>query len=177
MTIGEKIARARRAKGWTQEELADRLGVTRQSVSKWESDAALPETDKHVRLCELLHMSCGAPLRPEVGEEALPLPGASSGAPVQGQEHTVVGPSSGKAAGSTDERAPDVPAAGRPLSGGAVAFILLCIVAGLILMLFSSVLFFVSAGQAGMVELTVFFLVGLALFLLGIVVCLFLRRR
>ena len=96
---------------------------------------------------------------------------------MQGQEHTVVGPSSGKAAGSTDERAPDVPAAGRPLSGGAVAFILLCIVAGLILMLFSSVLFFVSAGQAGMVELTVFFLVGLALFLLGIVVCLFLRRR
>lgn len=177
MTIGEKIARARRANGWTQEELADRLGVTRQSVSKWESDAALPETDKLVRLCELLRMSCDVLLRADAGEEELPVPGTVSGAPVQGQEHTTTESPSGKAVSSADENAPDTPAAGRPLSGGAVAFILLCIVAGLILMLFSSVLFFVSAGQAGMVELTVFFLVGMALFLLGIVVCLFLRRR
>ena len=50
MTLGEKLARARREKNITQEQLADYLGVSRQSVSKWESDIAYPETDKLIRM-------------------------------------------------------------------------------------------------------------------------------
>ena len=57
MTTGEKIYAARKKAGMTQEELADRLGVSRQAVSKWESDAAYPETDKIVELCKLFALS------------------------------------------------------------------------------------------------------------------------
>lgn len=57
MTTGQKIYDARKKAGMTQEELADRLGVSRQAVSKWESDAAYPETDKIVELCKLFSLS------------------------------------------------------------------------------------------------------------------------
>lgn len=53
MTTGQKIARLRRERGITQGALAEEAGVTRQAVSKWESDAALPDADKLVRLSEL----------------------------------------------------------------------------------------------------------------------------
>ena len=46
MKLSQKIAELRKSHNWSQEELAYRLGVTRQSVGKWESDAALPELDK-----------------------------------------------------------------------------------------------------------------------------------
>ena len=46
MTTGEKIAKIRKEHNLTQEELGDLLGVTRQSVSKWESDMSFPETEK-----------------------------------------------------------------------------------------------------------------------------------
>lgn len=42
MTFSEKLAKLRRRQGMSQEQLADRLDVTRQSVSKWESGAAMP---------------------------------------------------------------------------------------------------------------------------------------
>lgn len=54
MTAGQKIAKLRRERGMTQDGLADALGVSRQAVSKWESDAAFPETEKLVRLSRLL---------------------------------------------------------------------------------------------------------------------------
>ena len=50
MSMGSKLAQARRKNNLTQEQLAEKLGVTRQAVSRWESDAAYPETDKIVRL-------------------------------------------------------------------------------------------------------------------------------
>ena len=43
MQFHEKLTELRRKAGLSQEQLADRLGVTRQSVSKWESGAAMPE--------------------------------------------------------------------------------------------------------------------------------------
>ena len=57
MTTGERIFGYRKKAGFTQEELADRLGVSRQAVSKWEQDAAFPETDKVLELCKLFSVS------------------------------------------------------------------------------------------------------------------------
>ena len=53
MTFCEKLTDLRRRSGMSQEQLADRLGVTRQSVSKWESGTAMPELVKLISLSEL----------------------------------------------------------------------------------------------------------------------------
>ena len=53
MNTGEKIARLRKENNYTQEQLAALLGVSRQSVSKYESGVTYPETDKLIRLSEL----------------------------------------------------------------------------------------------------------------------------
>lgn len=63
MTFGNRLSRLRRENNLTQEQLAGLLGVSRQSVSKWESDAAYPETDKLIRLCELLGCTLDALVR------------------------------------------------------------------------------------------------------------------
>ena len=57
MTTGEKIAELRKKKGITQEQLSEMLNVSRQSVSRWEMDAAFPETEKLIRLSRLLECS------------------------------------------------------------------------------------------------------------------------
>lgn len=57
MTTGEKIAALRKEKGITQEALAERLKVARQSVSRWEMDAAFPETEKLIKLSRILECS------------------------------------------------------------------------------------------------------------------------
>lgn len=69
MTLGEKLARARKEKNITQEQLADYLGVSRQSVSKWESDIAYPETDKLIRMSELFDCSLDYLLKESVSEK------------------------------------------------------------------------------------------------------------
>ena len=45
MTLGQNIQTARRAKGLSQEALAERIGVSRQALGKWEKDTALPGLD------------------------------------------------------------------------------------------------------------------------------------
>ena len=57
MDFSEKIAMLRRQKNWSQEELAEKLMVTRQAVSKWESAQSMPDLDKIVQLSELLGVS------------------------------------------------------------------------------------------------------------------------
>lgn len=57
MQFYEKLTELRRKAGLSQEQLADRLGVTRQSVSKWESGAAMPELGKLIALSELFGVS------------------------------------------------------------------------------------------------------------------------
>lgn len=57
MTTGEKIAKLRREKNYTQEQFADILNISRQSVSKWESDLAFPETDKLIKIAEIFDVS------------------------------------------------------------------------------------------------------------------------
>lgn len=57
MDISEKLLQLRKAGSLTQEQLAEKLDVSRQSVSKWESGQAVPEPDKIVALSELFHVS------------------------------------------------------------------------------------------------------------------------
>ena len=49
MTLGEKIYKLRTKRSMTQEQLAEKIGVSRQSVSKWESGASIPDLER--RLC------------------------------------------------------------------------------------------------------------------------------
>ena len=71
MTMGERIAALRKGRGMTQEQLAERLSVTRQSVSKWELDQATPEIGYAVALCETFEVSLDYLIR---GEELPPPP-------------------------------------------------------------------------------------------------------
>ena len=53
-TLGERIRDARRAAGLSQEKLAERVGVTRQAVTKWENGQSAPSTENLLRLAEVL---------------------------------------------------------------------------------------------------------------------------
>lgn len=57
MTLGEKIYRLRTEQGFSQETFGAKLGVSRQSVSKWETDQSVPELDKIVAISELFGVS------------------------------------------------------------------------------------------------------------------------
>ena len=74
MTLGEKILALRKARGWSQEELAGRIGVTRQALSRWESDAAIPDTVNVVQLADLFGVSTDYLLRDGRTEEWADLP-------------------------------------------------------------------------------------------------------
>ncbi|MGN0312583.1 MAG: helix-turn-helix domain-containing protein [Lachnospiraceae bacterium] len=57
MTLGDKLSKLRKENNYTQEQLADILGVSRQSISKWESNISYPETDKLIRMSKLFNCS------------------------------------------------------------------------------------------------------------------------
>ena len=52
MTIADRIQNLRKTRGISQEELADRIGVSRQAVSKWESKQSTPDVEKIILLSE-----------------------------------------------------------------------------------------------------------------------------
>lgn len=57
MKFNEKLSTLRKEKNMSQEDLADKLGVSRQSVSKWESANAYPEMDKLLTLCKIFNVT------------------------------------------------------------------------------------------------------------------------
>jgi transcriptional regulator with XRE-family HTH domain len=57
MAFSENLKSARKKKGLSQEQLAELMGVSRQAVSKWESDDGYPETEKLIQLSEMLEVS------------------------------------------------------------------------------------------------------------------------
>lgn len=57
MLLAEKITELRKKHGWSQEELAQKLDISRQSVSKWESGGAMPDLDKIIKLSSLFGVS------------------------------------------------------------------------------------------------------------------------
>ena len=78
MTLGEKLQRLRRARGLTQEQLAEKVGVSRQSLSGWENDTSLPDTANVIALADLFGVTTdyllreGAPGGHEQGAAMLP---------------------------------------------------------------------------------------------------------
>ena len=69
MTLGEKIAIQRKELNYTQEQLANILDVSRQSISKWESNIAYPETDKLIVLGKLFDCSMDYLLKDDIIEK------------------------------------------------------------------------------------------------------------
>lgn len=74
MILADKIVNLRKKNGWSQEELARQLGVSRQSISKWESAASIPDLDKIIRLSNIFNVSTDYLLKdslePQIQEEA-----------------------------------------------------------------------------------------------------------
>ncbi|MBR3151229.1 MAG: helix-turn-helix transcriptional regulator [Erysipelotrichaceae bacterium] len=71
--LGNKIAKKRRDIGLTQIEFADKLNVTRQTVSRWEAGTVMPDIDKIGDIAQLLDVSCDYLLKDEVEEESVPV--------------------------------------------------------------------------------------------------------
>ena len=69
MTLGEKLSKLRKDYNYTQEQLADVLGVSRQSISKWEQDIAYPETDKLIKIGKIFQCSMDYLLNDNVTEK------------------------------------------------------------------------------------------------------------
>lgn len=70
MILADKIILLRKKNGWSQEELAEQLNVSRQSVSKWESGASIPDLEKIVKMSGLFGVSTDFLLKDELEEIA-----------------------------------------------------------------------------------------------------------
>ena len=72
MILADKIIENRKKNGWSQEELADKLGVSRQSVSKWEGAQAVPDMKKIIQMSEVFGVSTDYLLRDDIETAAAP---------------------------------------------------------------------------------------------------------
>lgn len=68
MILSEKIILLRKQNGWSQEEPAEKLGISRQSVSKWKSTASLPDLDKVIKMSAIFNVSTDYLLKDEIEE-------------------------------------------------------------------------------------------------------------
>ena len=100
MTLGENIVRLRTQKNWSQGDLADALDISRQSVSKWETDASIPELDKLLKLSELFGVTLDELVRgedtpkaetAEPTQEAVPASFTPQTLPERERRHTISG--------------------------------------------------------------------------------------
>ena len=82
ITLGQRISTQRKKLGMSQEALAEKLEVSRQAVSKWESDGAIPEIDKLIALCRIYQVTIGWLL------------GVENDSPTEAIKENVVSPSS-----------------------------------------------------------------------------------
>ena len=68
MIFADKLIQLRKKSGWSQEELAGQMNVTRQSVSKWEGAQSIPDLEKMIRLSELFGVSLDYLLKDNIEE-------------------------------------------------------------------------------------------------------------
>ena len=71
MILADKIIEERKKNGWSQEELANKLGVSRQAVSKWESAGSIPDLQRILQMSELFGVTTEYLLKDEIEEEPL----------------------------------------------------------------------------------------------------------
>ncbi|MBO4652871.1 MAG: helix-turn-helix transcriptional regulator [Lachnospiraceae bacterium] len=77
MILADKIINERKRNGWSQEELAEQLNVSRQSISKWESAQAIPDIQKIIRMAEIFGVSTDYLLKDEMEPEDTARPAIS----------------------------------------------------------------------------------------------------
>ena len=66
MILADKIIEERKKNGWSQEELAQQLGVSRQAVSKWESAGSVPDLQKIIQMADLFGVTTDYLLKDEL---------------------------------------------------------------------------------------------------------------
>lgn len=66
MTLAEKVMLLRKQRGWSQEELAEHLGISRQSISKWESGISIPDIDRIIKMSDLFSVSTDYLLKEQI---------------------------------------------------------------------------------------------------------------
>lgn len=71
MILADKIIEERKKNGWSQEELANKLGVSRQAVSKWESAGSIPDLQRILQMSEMFGVTTDYLLKDEIEEEPL----------------------------------------------------------------------------------------------------------
>ncbi|MBQ1430894.1 MAG: helix-turn-helix transcriptional regulator, partial [Firmicutes bacterium] len=69
MILAETIVQLRKQAGWSQEELADKLGVSRQAISKWESAQSVPDLNRILDMSRLFGVSTDILLKDDLGPE------------------------------------------------------------------------------------------------------------
>lgn len=79
MILADKIIRLRKKNGWSQEELADRMNISRQAVSKWESAQTVPELEKILMLSSIFEVTTDYLLKDEIENEEFTHSNADSG--------------------------------------------------------------------------------------------------
>lgn len=89
MSLGTNLSRLRTQQGMSQDTLAERMDVSRQSVSKWENDSSTPELDKLVRLAEVFGVTLDELVRDAPGSPQAAPPAQVPAAPEQAAAQTV----------------------------------------------------------------------------------------
>lgn len=74
MILADKIIQLRKKSGWSQEELAHQLGVTRQSVSKWEGGQSVPDLERVLQMSRVFGVSTDYLLKDELEDSPIPVP-------------------------------------------------------------------------------------------------------
>lgn len=70
MTFGEKLQKLRKAKGWTQEDLAAQISISRQALSKWEQGSVIPDTENVLQISKIFGVSTDYLLNDEYDSDA-----------------------------------------------------------------------------------------------------------
>ncbi len=79
MILADKIVELRKKNGWSQEELAEMLDVSRQSISKWESAQSTPDMNRILKMSELFGVSTDCLLKDDVELSVSETPPETSG--------------------------------------------------------------------------------------------------